>query len=44
MPPDVTAEYGTRILPTATEVEGLEEHPSSPEYNNLDLLNENEMK
>ena len=42
MPPDVMAEYGTRVLYTAGEVEGLEEHPSSSEFNNLDLHNEKE--
>jgi hypothetical protein len=42
VPLDVTAEYGTRVLYTAGEVEGLEEHPSSSEFNNVDLLNENE--
>ena len=42
MPPDVTAEYGTIVLYTAGEVEELEEHPSSSENNNVDLLNENE--
>ena len=30
-PRDVTAEYGTGVLYTAGEVEGLEEHPSSSE-------------
>ena len=42
MPPYVTAEYGTRVLYTAGEVEGLEKHPSSSEFNNVDLHNENE--
>ncbi len=42
MPLDVTAEYGTIVLYTPGEVEGLEEHPSSSEFNNVNLLNENE--
>jgi hypothetical protein len=41
-PPDVTAEYGTRVLYTAGEEEGLEEHPSSSEFHNVDLLYDNE--
>jgi hypothetical protein len=41
VPLDVTAEYGTRVLHTAGELEGLEDHSSSSEYNNVDLLNEN---
>jgi hypothetical protein len=39
VPLDVTAEYGTKVLHTAGEVDGLEEHPSSSEFNNVDLLN-----
>jgi hypothetical protein len=42
VPPSVTAEYGTRVLYTAGEVEGLEGDPSSSEFNNVDRLNENE--
>jgi hypothetical protein len=42
VPSDVTAEYGTNVLYTAGEVEGLEEHPSSSEFNNVDLLSKNE--
>jgi hypothetical protein len=42
VPPDATAEYGTIFLYTAGEVEGLEEHPSSSEFNNVDRFNENE--
>jgi hypothetical protein len=42
VPLDVTAEYGTIVLYTPGEVEGLEEHPSSSEFNNVNLLNENE--
>ncbi len=41
-PPDVTAEYGTRVLCTAGEMEGLEEHPSRSEFNKVGLLNDNE--
>jgi hypothetical protein len=42
VPLDVTDVYGTIVLHTAGEVDGLEDHPSSSEYNNVDLLNENE--
>jgi hypothetical protein len=42
VPLDVTAEYGSRVLYTASEVEGLEKHSSSSEFNNVDLLTENE--
>ena len=41
VPLDATAEYGTRVLYTVGEVKGLEEHPSSSEFNNVDRLNEN---
>ncbi len=41
VPPHATAEYGTKILYSAGEVEGLEEHPSSSEFNIVDRLNEN---
>jgi hypothetical protein len=43
VPLDVTAEYGTRVMYAADEVEGLEEHPSSLNFNNVDLLNEKEI-
>ncbi len=41
-PPDVPAEYGTRVLYTDGEVEGSHEHPNTSEFNNVDLLYDNE--
>jgi hypothetical protein len=40
--PIVTAENGSRLLNTAGEVEGLEEHPCSSEFHNVDLLNDHD--
>ena len=42
VPLNATTEYGTRVLYTSNEVDGLEEHPSCSEFSNVDRLNENE--
>ena len=35
VPLPATAEYGTKVLHTGGEEEGLEEHPNSSEFNNV---------
>ena len=42
VPLSATAEDGTKVLHTGGEEEGLEEHPSSSEFNNVDRQTQNE--
>ena len=38
----MTAETGSRLLNTAGEVEGLEEHPCSSEFHNVDPIKDHD--